>query len=144
MTVMAQAVARRLGDERELGTAVRSESDLALLVEKRLPLSALGHLQETGFTVGEISMYVINSRTKRHRATKSEPLTVEESDRVVRLARIALIAEETFGDVSKAHAWLRKPLSHLGGRKPLDIARTEIGARLVESILAKMAWGAAA
>jgi len=32
----------------------------------------------------------------------------------------------------------------LDGRSPLDVARTDSGARLIEQILAKIDWGAAA
>jgi uncharacterized protein (DUF2384 family) len=35
-------------------------------------------------------------------------------------------------------------LAELNGETPLDLARTEAGARVIETILAKIAWGAAA
>ena len=60
------------------------------------------------------------------------------------LLRIQTIAEETFGNANKARTWLRRPLSELNGETQLDFAQTEAGARVVESILAKIAWGAAA
>ncbi len=72
------------------------------------------------------------------------PLTVEESDRVVRLARIQALAEEVFGDAPKANRWLRERLGLLDNKSPLDVARTESGARLIEQLLAKIDWGAAA
>jgi putative toxin-antitoxin system antitoxin component (TIGR02293 family) len=69
---------------------------------------------------------------------------VEESDRAVRLARIQSLAEETFADAGKANLWLRKQLAELGGETPLNVAQTEAGARVIETILGKIAWGAAA
>ena len=39
---------------------------------------------------------------------------------------------------------LRKPLASLGHETPLEVAQTESGARVVETLLGKMAWGAAA
>jgi putative toxin-antitoxin system antitoxin component (TIGR02293 family) len=71
-------------------------------------------------------------------------LTVEESDRAVRLLRIQSLAEEAFGSGEKANRWLRLGLAELSGEAPLSIAQTEAGARLIETILAKIAWGAAA
>ena len=68
----------------------------------------------------------------------------DESDRAIRLLRVQTVAEETFGGKEKADTWLRRPLAELGGEPPLDIAQTEAGARRVETILAKIAWGAAA
>jgi len=44
----------------------------------------------------------------------------------------------------KASAWLRRPLAELNGETPLDVAQTEAGARVIATILAKIAWGAAA
>ena len=67
-----------------------------------------------------------------------------ESDRVVRLTRIQALAEHVFQDVYKANRWLRERLAILDGKCPLDVARTEAGARLIEQLLAKLDWGAAA
>ena len=54
------------------------------------------------------------------------------------------LAEDTFGDVAKANYWLRHPLRELGNEAPLVMAQTDAGARVVETILGKIAWGAAA
>jgi putative toxin-antitoxin system antitoxin component (TIGR02293 family) len=69
---------------------------------------------------------------------------MEESDRVVRLTRVQALAEDVFCDVAKANTWLRQPLGVLDGKCPLDVARTDAGARLIEQILGKLDWGAAA
>jgi putative toxin-antitoxin system antitoxin component (TIGR02293 family) len=139
-----EEVARKLGGKTVLGTVVRSQADLALAVRKRLPLSALKGLSRAGLSEQEIDQFVIPQRTRRHRAEKNQPLTVEESDRAVRLLRVQTLAEETFGDKEKAGRWLRGPLRELDGEAPLAVAQTEAGARVVETILGKIAWGAAA
>ena len=74
----------------------------------------------------------------------ADPLSVEESDRVVRLARIQALAEDTFGDAGKANRWLRQPLGILDDKSPLELAQTESGTRVIEQLLAKIDWGAAA
>ena len=61
-----------------------------------------------------------------------------------RIIRIESLAEDTFGDAGKANRWLRKGLAELGGETPLNIAQTEAGARIIENILGKIGWGAAA
>ena len=141
---LIKEVARKLGGIPVLGTEIRSQADLALLVRRRLPLAALKGLSVAGLTDQEIGKFVIPPRTRRHRAAKFEPLTVEESDRAVRLVRIQSLAEDTFGDVGKANRWLRRSLAELGGEMPLSVAQTEAGARVIETILGKIAWGAAA
>jgi putative toxin-antitoxin system antitoxin component (TIGR02293 family) len=137
-------VARKLGGRPVLGTDIRSQAELAVVVQNRLPLSVLNGLAKAGLTDQEIGQFVIPQRTRRHRADKGQPLTVDESDRAVRLLRVQSLAEATFGDVEKANRWLRRPLMELGHATPLVIAQTEAGARVVEVILGKIAWGAAA
>jgi putative toxin-antitoxin system antitoxin component (TIGR02293 family) len=137
-------VERKLGGARVLGTEIRSQADLARLVQHRLPLAVLQGLSQAGLSDREIETLVIPQRTRRHRAQKAQPLTIEESDRAVRLLRILSLAEQTFEDTEKANRWLRKNLAELGGNTPLATTQTETGARVVESILGKIAWGAAA
>ena len=137
-------VARKLGGAAVLGADVRSQADLAMMVRRRLPLATLKGLSLAGLSEQEIERFVIPQRTRRHRAEKNEPLTVEESDRAVRLARIQSLAEETFDDPEKANRWLRMELAELGGEAPLTVAQTEAGTRVIETILGKIAWGAAA
>jgi putative toxin-antitoxin system antitoxin component (TIGR02293 family) len=137
-------VERKLGGARVLGTEIRSQADLARLVQHRLPLAVLKGLSEAGLSDREIDMLIIPQRTRRHRTQKAQPLTVDESDRAVRLLRILSLAEQTFEGTEKANRWLRKNLAELGGETPLATAQTETGARVVESILGKIAWGAAA
>jgi putative toxin-antitoxin system antitoxin component (TIGR02293 family) len=142
---MVVAVYEKLGGRSTLGTEVVSTADLARVVSHRIPLRALAHVQRLGlFSDGEIQRFIIPARTRRHREQKKERLTVEESDRLVRMARVQALAEDVFGDPSRANRWLRESLGELSGTAPLDWARTEVGARLVEEILAKIDWGAAA
>jgi|SRR5664280_2001447 len=144
MAEIVETVARKLGGQAVLGSEVRSQADLARAVHKRLPLAALVGMSLAGLTNQEIDQMVIPNRTRRHRATRDEPLTVEESDRAVRLLRIQSLAEETFANRDKANRWLRLRLAELSGETPLSVAQTEAGARLIETVLAKIAWGAAA
>jgi putative toxin-antitoxin system antitoxin component (TIGR02293 family) len=144
MSTVVEEVARKLGGKPALGRTVRSQAELAIAVRKRLPLVVLEGLAQAGITAQEIERFVIPQRTRRHRADENQPLTIDESDRAVRLVRIQTVAEETFGDKEKANTWLRRPLVELDRETPLDVAQTESGARLIETILAKIVWGAAA
>jgi putative toxin-antitoxin system antitoxin component (TIGR02293 family) len=139
-----ESVFRKLGGRQALGAEVSSEADLARIVDRGIRLAVLTHVLRAGFSRQEIERFIIPARTLRHRKTKREPLSIEESDRVVRLARIQALAEDVFGDIAKANRWLREALGILGGKSPLEVARTEAGARLIEQILAKIDWGAAA
>ncbi len=137
-------VYRKLGGRAVLGEEVSSEADLARLVHRRIPLRVLAHVKRGGLSDREIGQFIIPERTQRHRRAKKQPLTVEESDRVVRMARVLALAEDVFGDAQRAKQWLRERLGILDGKPPLELAQTESGGRLIEQILAKIDWGAAA
>lgn len=128
--------------ERKLGTGtLSSDSDLARLVEERLPLLSIESLTSHGLSDEEIYTYIVPRRTLVHRKSKREPLTHDESDRAVRIARITSLAEEVFGDDAKAGRWLRKNKERFDGRTPLEVSRTEAGARHVEEMLLQLDYG---
>ena len=151
---MAQAVAVR--SKREPGTLyrrieiklgvapLRSDRDLAKLVEERLPLASVESLSNHGMRVEEIYSFIAPRRTLAHRKARRESLTHDESDRAIRIARILSLAEEVFGDDAKASRWLRKAKIRFDGRSPLEMLRTEAGARLVEEMLLQLDYGFAA
>jgi putative toxin-antitoxin system antitoxin component (TIGR02293 family) len=57
------------------------------------------------------------------------------------MARVYATAVEMIGDEEKAIEWLRTPNRALGGEKPLDHLDTDVGARRVEDILGRIAYG---
>jgi putative toxin-antitoxin system antitoxin component (TIGR02293 family) len=128
--------------ERKLGAnSLRSDRDLARLVEERLPLASVEALSSHGMSDEEVYLYIVPRRTLVHRKSRREPLTHEESDRAVRIARITSLAEEIFGEDAKAARWLRKAKARFDGRTPFDLLRTEAGARLVEEMLLQLDYG---
>ncbi|MGH9525263.1 MAG: type II RES/Xre toxin-antitoxin system antitoxin, partial [Terriglobales bacterium] len=64
-----------------------------------------------------------------------------ESDRLYRLARTVALAKHYVGDEESALRWLKRPNRALGGRTPLALVDTELGARSVENILGRIAYG---
>jgi putative toxin-antitoxin system antitoxin component (TIGR02293 family) len=102
---------------------------------------ALDLLVSEGFSATELSQLVIPKRTLARRQAKKEPLTVEETDKALRLARIAELANKVFGDKEKAHRWLRKSKRSLDGDTPLTYLSSETGARVVEDMLLRIESG---
>jgi putative toxin-antitoxin system antitoxin component (TIGR02293 family) len=102
---------------------------------------ALRSLEAHGYSQDEIFALVMPRRTYARRVKRREPLTVEETDRAVRLARVAELAERVFGDKEKAYRWLRKPKRTLGHAAPLTYLASEAGARLVEDMLWRIDYG---
>ena len=75
------------------------------------------------------------SKATLQRRQSSQVLNTQESDRVVRFARLFGQAIEVFESIDFAREWLSTPQIRLGGEVPLDYAKTEVGAREVEALL---------
>jgi putative toxin-antitoxin system antitoxin component (TIGR02293 family) len=118
-----------------------SESDILRVVEGRLATSVIRRLTALGLERSEIDEAVIPTRTLQHRRTRREKLTVEESDRVLRMVRVLSSAAAVYGDHERALAWLRKPHPRLDGRTPLSLLKTDTGSRMVEELLIQIDEG---
>ena len=122
-------------------STIRSGEDLASLVEKRLPATAIKALVRGGLSDAEVYQLIVPRRTLAHRIARHQPLSREESDKAVRVARITAMAEQVFGEVERAWRWLRKPKQRFGGKTPVDMLATEAGARLVEEMVGQIDHG---
>jgi putative toxin-antitoxin system antitoxin component (TIGR02293 family) len=142
-TGMVTATAKKLQDEFEdlLGKQTRSEQDLVRLVESGLPLAVLNRLMQRGLSKAELFDVIIPARTLKHRKSKRQPLSKEESERVVRTIRIMATANAVLGDDNSALAWLRSPKKRFEGRAPIQMLATEPGGRLVEEMLIQIDEG---
>jgi len=107
----------------------------------RVKPAALTELARHGYSEEEIFTLVVPKRTLARRRAANEPLTVEETDKALRLARIAVQAERVFGEPEKAHRWLRKAKRELEGETPLAYLASEAGARVVEKMLHRIEHG---
>src|SRR5438045_5708125 len=123
----------RMGSKLGL-SGLRSAEDLAALVERRLPTAAMKSLVRGGLSDAEAYELIVPRRTLAHRVARRQPLSKEESDKAVRVARIATLAEQAFRDPEKAWRWLRKPKRRFDGKTPIEMLGSEAGARLVEEI----------
>jgi putative toxin-antitoxin system antitoxin component (TIGR02293 family) len=68
-------------------------------------------------------------------------VTVEESDRVLRVLRALSLTELVYGSRERALARLRRPHARLGGRPPLSLLKTDTGSRIVEELLIQIDEG---
>jgi putative toxin-antitoxin system antitoxin component (TIGR02293 family) len=141
--VEAKAIAGALGGRKVLGKTVRKPDDLAQCVREGLPASSVAvlaqrlHLSKTALS----RKLGIPQRTMTRRLNQGSVLTSAESDRMVRMARVYANAVEMIGDQEKAVEWLLTPNRALGGERPLNQLDTDVGARLVEDILGRIAFG---
>jgi putative toxin-antitoxin system antitoxin component (TIGR02293 family) len=137
---MMNAANTRIGDWLGLHP-LATEDEILRIVEGRLAPSVIKRLAALGLERSEIDAVVIPSRTLQHRRSRREKLTIEESDRVMRLIRALSLAESIYGGRERALAWLRKSHPRLDGRTPLSLLKTDTGARIVEELLIQIDEG---
>ena len=120
-----------------------SDADLAAKVEEGVPvLDLIAFGKEAGFSAAEMAGLVrIPARTYARRVAAKKRLKVDEGERAVRIMRLYDRAKQLFGTNELAREWLNRPLRVLGGRTPLDYARTEPGAREAEAVLGRFEGG---
>lgn len=101
--------------------------------------------------VQDVLRLASSSMTRRKRT--DQPLSVDESERVLRLQSLIGLAQKLvmqFGDPEGFNAakwvadWMDQPLPALGGERPSVYLDTDAGARLVEDTLMSMVTGVAA
>lgn len=80
-------------------------------------------------------------RTLMRRKQMGERLKSDESERLLRLARLHLRAAAVLHGTEKARRWLFSPNRALGGRTPFEFASTEPGAREAERLLGRIEHG---
>ncbi len=138
----ARAVAEKLGGKKVLKRQVRSDLDLVAAIQRGLPTGAVEEVLRSGlFEPSEVYELVVARRTLAHRKEKRQPLSPEQSDRLARVVRVAERAEEALGNREKAARWLRKPNRSIQGKRPIDLLKSDIGARMVERALGRIEHG---
>lgn len=118
-----------------------TEAEILRIVEERLAPAVINRLLALGLERSEIDVTVLPLRTLQHRRSRREKLTVEESDRVLRVIRVLSLAESVYGSRPRALEWLRRSHARLDGRSPLSLLKTDTGSRIVEELLIQIDEG---
>ncbi len=118
-----------------------SEQELLNIIEGQLPVTSIKRLLALGISRAEVDALVIPLRTLQHRRSRREKLTVDESDRVLRVMRVLSQAETLYESRERALEWLRRANPRLDGRAPLHLLKTDAGSRIVEELLTQIDEG---
>ena len=131
-----------LGGAPVLRKHIRGNADLEDAVLHGLPAAAVRAL--ASHTMSSLSLLQeithLDKSTFRRRENAKARLRPDESDRLVRVARIAALATEAMG-AEDGVPWLHESNRALGGRVPLQMLETEVGARQVEDVLTRIQHG---
>lgn len=107
-----------------------------------LPFREFTALQESlGVSLERLASLLGIAKATLNRRKAAGRLDLEESDRVVRFARLLGKAMDVLEGQENARRWLSSPQTGLGGAVPLEYARTEVGAREVDDLLTRIDHG---
>ena len=119
----------------DLDTAVSKISEglkttILTTIQERLQISNL-----------QLSKLLMVSPRTLDRRKKEIILPPDESERSYRIARLTDRAYQIFEDEHKVAQWFSEKNFALGNKTPLELAKTEPGARLIEKLLGRIEHG---
>lgn len=139
--VESRKIAQVLGLRRK----VDSVEQLERQVEAGLPRASLGkvarHVYGKSPDAAALMLRIMPAATFHRRGDELKP---HEGARVERLARVIATAEHVWDRAEDARAFLSTGHAMLGGKRPIEVALTELGARRVENLLWSLFHGVAA
>ncbi len=125
-----------------IGIKAKNIDDMIQKVKTGLPVKSFEKLgKKLGVSDNLLSQIVNIPRRTLTRRKQQGRLNAEESEKVLRIARLYDKALDVFEDAAGAEKWLKEPARGLGSAIPLRYARTELGAREVERLLARIEHG---
>jgi putative toxin-antitoxin system antitoxin component (TIGR02293 family) len=141
-------IVQLLGDERVLGAAIGTPLELCRVIQRGMPvgvvMSLAAHLLNHAGRIfaclsGECDLISIASA-----GSANDLLSIEDSNRVYRLAGILAHASDTFGSFAAAETWLMTPHAIFDKAAPIELIDTDIGYEIVETVLVQIDHGVAA
>lgn len=137
-----EALVEALGGKKVFKRRIVNVDQLRETVKAGLPYASLEALiDKFGLAREEAAAALHLPQRTIARRKKEQKLQADESDRLLRLARVGAQAAATLGSDEKAVQWLRRPNRALGNRAPLDLIDSDIGTRQVEEVLGRIEHG---
>ena len=123
--------------------ASRNGLRLVLLAQQGLPAGkaqAVSKVLGLDFTQ-MANLLGITTKTFRHYQQEDKLLDAPKSEQLLKLAQVAELGQEVFGNADAFNRWLQKPAYGLAGKTPLELFYTGGGIDLVADELTRIAYG---
>lgn len=138
----ARSIASALGGRKVLRRDIASAPALVRSIESGLPYAAFEALRERfelrREDLAEAAGIPLRTLARRRRERRLHP---DESDRLVRVARVAAEAARVLGADRNAGGWLSRENIALGSRRPIDLLKTDVGTHQVEEVIGHIEYG---
>jgi putative toxin-antitoxin system antitoxin component (TIGR02293 family) len=125
-----------------IGVRPRDLNDLIGKLKKGLPVGAFDRLRERLDVPEKMLASTVNIAYRTlSRRKKEGRFKTDESERVLRIAKLYEKALDVLEDDEITRQWFKMPAKALGGKTPLEYADTEPGAQEVEELLVRIEYG---
>jgi putative toxin-antitoxin system antitoxin component (TIGR02293 family) len=131
-----------LGGSRILGRRAPSPEQLAERVREGLPFTALSAVMKQYTIPRDVVCNILHLSPRNFlRRKEQKRLSLDESDRLYRLARVLAHANRVFEDPEESADWIRTPNAALSKQQPLALLDTDIGVQQVDEVLGRIEHG---
>jgi putative toxin-antitoxin system antitoxin component (TIGR02293 family) len=111
-------------------------------IERGVPIVLLEEFSAySDIPLKDLLEVVIPARTLKHRRQKGQSLSLDESDRLARVARMYELAVKVYQDREGARKWLSGEKRRFDGKTALSMLRTEAGEHAVQDFLIQIDEG---
>ena len=122
-----------LGGQTIINREIRHDFDLIEVAKEGLPKQALDNLAlNISFSTKEMAEVLNVSERTIQRYRDDQRLDKDASAKLIRLAKLYELGEETFGSLSRFKGWMQSHIPALGGNRPMDLLDTPLGYELIE------------
>jgi putative toxin-antitoxin system antitoxin component (TIGR02293 family) len=129
-------------DGRPRGALASDPAQMVAIVRQGIRSDIYGWLRETlAVSDSRLSAVIRISQRTIKRRLRNGRFHPDESERLIRMAKLTERAHEVFQDLESAREWLKSPQFALGGEIPLEYADTEPGSQIVEDLLGRLEHG---
>ena len=125
-----------------IGVRPKDLNDLIGILKQGLPVGVFDSLRDRLDVPEKMLASTVNIAYRTlSRRKKEGRLKTDESERVLRIAKLYEKALDVLEDAELARQWFKMPSKALGGKTPLQFADTEPGATEVEDLLGRIEYG---
>ncbi|HTP29330.1 MAG TPA: antitoxin Xre/MbcA/ParS toxin-binding domain-containing protein [Anaeromyxobacteraceae bacterium] len=139
--IETQALLDFLGGRKTLGLGPRAQADFVGLVRHGLPYQALRAVTDSLLLSLKDLQGTLQLSPRSLQRRKTARLSPLESERILRLARVAVHATQVLGDRAAALDWLSTPNRALSGEQPIHLLDTDVGTNEVMEVLDRILYG---
>ena len=126
-----------------IGIQTKNIDEMIVILKQGLPADAFDKLRGIRLKVSDnlLSNIVQISKRTLNRRRQDGRLKTDESERVLRIARVYDKAFEVFESEKAVESWLKNPVRGLWHRIPLEYSDTDLGAQEVIKLLGRIEHG---